>query len=44
MKKVPTIEPSYLTKNNFWDSCWLEEKYPERFNTNKNENNKQNDK
>jgi len=40
MKKVPTIEPSYLTKNDFWDSCWLEKKYPERFVINKNESNK----
>ena len=37
MKKVPTIEPSYLTKKNLWDSSWLEEKYPERFKAKKNE-------
>ena len=26
------IDPQFLTKNNMWDSSWLMEKYPERFN------------
>ena len=34
-KQLPTMSPEYLTKNNLWDSSWLQQKYPERFN-NKN--------
>lgn len=26
------IEPKYLKDNDFWDTIWLEEKYPDRFN------------
>ena len=33
--KVLTCE--YLEKNKLWDSQWLEEIYPERFNTIKDE-------
>lgn len=25
------LEPDYLTKKNLWDTEWLEEKYPKRF-------------
>ena len=25
------INPDFLTKNNLWDSDWLREKYPKRF-------------
>ena len=26
------LEPKYLTDNDLWDTIWLEEKYPDRFN------------
>lgn len=25
------LDPQYLTDNDLWDSSWLMEKYPERF-------------
>lgn len=27
----PNMNPNYLTKKNLWDSSWLENKYPSRF-------------
>ena len=32
-RKYKGLDPQYLTENNLWDSSWLMEKYPERFNT-----------
>tara|TARA_B100000575_G_C22931645_1_gene539855 strand:- start:45 stop:197 length:153 start_codon:yes stop_codon:yes gene_type:complete len=29
--KLKTKDPKYLTDNNLWDSSWLREKYPNRF-------------
>lgn len=30
---VKQLTADYLTKNNLWDSEWLQEKYPHKFNT-----------
>ncbi len=30
---LPLLCPKFLTKNNLWDSSWLSQKYPDRFNT-----------
>lgn len=34
-KEKITYTPKYLEKHNLWDSTWLEKKYPEYFNQNK---------
>ena len=30
-EEVRKIDPKYLTDNHLWDSSWLKEKYPARF-------------
>jgi len=32
MNELPKYTHSFLDKNDLWDSSWLMEKYPERFN------------
>lgn len=37
------LDPKYLTDNDLWDTEWLEEKYPERFEKRNNKYYKGND-
>lgn len=29
---LPLLSPKYINDRKYWDSQWLEKKYPERFN------------